>query len=127
DCMMGLEIAMIAAMGAEMRDGSALHRWYILHEFGKQAMAMRVAPFLVERFAERRHGLESYFLETQQLSWLPRELIALFTGIIHGKGTSPADFKLVQETAYAFRNLSYHQIMALTKGEMYCGFKNCND
>ncbi len=44
----------------------------ILHEFGKAQMVHRVAPFLVERFAERRHAPELFFIETQQLGWLPK-------------------------------------------------------
>jgi hypothetical protein len=111
-----LEVAIMAALSEELRDGTNPLRWYFLHEMGKQGMHEVVEPYLLDGAANLRHQMCSYYIETQQIGWLPRSLISPATGILQFKGASLQDYKLLQELYYGF-DVPFRHIAELQPGQ----------
>ena len=125
--LLSLEVAVMAALSAILRDGSNPLRWFIMHELGKQALHEVVAPYLIERAAEVRHNVCSYYLETQQTSFLPKELVALCTGILQCKTTNQQDYQLLQQLFYAFQGIPFKHVAELVPGCAFLGFQHASD
>ena len=125
--LLSLEVAVMAALSAILRDGSNPLRWFILHELGKQALHEVVAPYLIERTAEVRHNVCSYYLETQQTGFLPKELVALCTGILQCKTTNQQDYQLLQQLFYAFQGIPFKQVAELPPGCAFLAFQHASD
>ncbi len=125
--LLSLEVAIMAALSAILRDGSHPLRWFFMHELGKQALHEIIAPYLIERAAEVRHNECSYYLETQQTGFLPRELVALCTGILQCKTTNQLDYQLLQQLFYAFQGIPFRHIAELRPGSAYMAFHQAND
>ena len=116
DCLLPLEVAMWAVLMGPLRNGTHPHRWILVPEVAKQGMNEIVAPFMIENSAEVRHGVVSWYIETQQLSFLPDALIGLATGIIHFKSVNQKDYRRVQELFCAFQKLPFRYISELPVG-----------
>ena len=125
--LLSLEVAIMSALSAILRDGSNPLRWFFMHELGKQALHEVVAPYLIERAAEVRHNVCSYYLETQQTSFLPKELVALCTGILQCKTTNQQDYQLLQQLFYAFQGIPFKHVAELVPGCAFLGFQHASD
>ena len=122
-----LEVAMIGALSRPLPDGEDPLRWFILNELGKQGAVPVVWEFLKEAAAEVRHRPCSFFLETQLISSLPPDVVALATGLLHFKGTSLADYRKVQDLFCEFREVPFPLIAAQERGMAYGAFRRATD
>ena len=127
DCILPLEVAMWAVLMGRLRNGTHPHRWILVPEMAKQGLHEIVAPFMIENSAEVRHGVVSWYIETQQIGFLPDALIGLATGIIHFKGVNQKDYRRVQELFCAFQKLPFHYISELPVGVGFMAFLKVSD
>ena len=125
--MLPLEVAMWAVFCGPLRNGTHPHRWIMVPEVAKQGLHEIVAPFMIENAAEVRHGVVSWYLETQLLGFLPDALIGLATGILHFRAVNQRDYRRVQELFAAFQHLPFRHITELPVGVAFMAFLKVSD
>jgi hypothetical protein len=125
--MLPLEVAIMATLSGVLRDGSNPLRWMILHEMVKQGLHEVVAPYLIENAAQIRHGMVSYYLETQTLDRLPSQVVALATGLLQFYTGNQEDYERARRLFSAFMEVLYREIKELPKGSLYLGFNRASD
>ena len=127
DCILPLEVTTWATFCGRLRNGTNPHRIIMVPEVAKQGMHEIVAPFMIENSAEVRHGVVSWYIETQQISFLPDALVGLATGILHFKGVNQKDYRRVQELFCAYQQLPFRYISELPDGVAFMAFLNVSD